>query len=147
MKSKLTIGFTGTRKGMSHEQLSNTIAVLRACLVSCDAMKVYGLHGDCVGADAQFDAICRGLGLTTNCMPCTFESMRAHCPAEQISEPVAPMARNRAIVATADLIIACPPNKERIKKGSGTWATIGFAEKAGKDVHIIFPDGEVSLRP
>jgi len=33
----------------------------------------------------------------------------------------------------------CPPNDARTKSGSGTWATIGFGEKAGipvRQVHI-----------
>jgi hypothetical protein len=51
------------------------------------------------------------------------------------------MKRNRAIVADSSVLIATPPNYERIKSGSGTWATIGFGERAKIDVRVVYPDG------
>ena len=45
------------------------------------------------------------------------------------------------IVADADVMLACPPNYEEIKRGSGTWATIKFARKSGKPLAIVYPDG------
>lgn len=141
----MVIGFTGTRGGMSHEQTVRVIKLLIRMYAQTMCRSV-GLHGDCIGADADFDALCRGLGIKTTCRPCTLEKFRARTPAEVIAEPVHPMERNRIIIADADVMIACPPNKERIKRGSGTWATIGFAEKANVPLHIVFPDGEVEFK-
>lgn len=137
------IGFTGTRNGMTRDQ---RIAV-RLVLAEFDPSRIaFGLHGDCVGADADFDALCRDFGIETRCRPCTFDGMRARTGAPEIAAPERPMARNRAIVADADMMIACPPNDEPIKSGSGTWATIGFAEKAKKPIVIVYPGGHVECR-
>ncbi len=133
-----TVGFTGTRNGMTEPQRQAVRGILMAREPSVC------VHGDCVGADADFDGICQELGIERTCRPCTFESMRAHTGAREVAEPKRPMARNRDIVADADFMIACPPNFERIKKGSGTWATIGFAERAQKELFVIFPDGRIS---
>jgi hypothetical protein len=134
----MKIGFTGTRNGMTAEQRT----AVRALLLETPGT---GVHGDCIGADADFDAICKELGYETYCLPCDLDDMRAHCT-EARAEPTAPMQRNRAIVAQADRMIACPPNFERIKRGSGTWATIRFAEQSKKPLAIVFPDGRVESR-
>lgn len=83
--------------------------------------------------------------MATECLPCTFVGLRAFCTVA-IADPKPPMQRNRDIVALADKVIACPPNYERIKSGSGTWATIGFAERAGKPLAIVYPDGGCELK-
>lgn len=142
MKKKTVIGFTGARDGMTHAQISTMIKLLMRIYAKTMCMSK-GEHGDCVGADADFDALCRGLGIPTECRPCTLESLRAHTPAVQLAEPVAPMQRNRDVVADSDLLLACPPNFKRIARGSGTWATIGFAEEKGIDVHVVYPDGTI----
>jgi hypothetical protein len=140
---EMIIGFTGTRNGMTNEQRQTVRNLLSS--MKADHADAIGCHGDCVGADADFDALCKEFGFTTYCLPCTFDSMRAWCT-EPRAERKPPMARNRDIVAQADVMIACPPNAERIKSGSGTWATIGFSEKAGKPLHVVFPDGTIRDR-
>jgi hypothetical protein len=102
------------------------------------------VHGDCLGADANFDEICARLKIPRTIRPCTFENMRAHCEkygARLVAPPKKPMQRNRDIVSEADKLIGCPWNDVPIKKGSGTWATIRFAKQKGIPVHIIGPDG------
>ena len=135
----MVIGFTGTRNGMTNEQISQVCRILHSFRASDECE---GLHGDCIGADADFDAACAALQIPTQCRPCTFENLRARCT-DAISKPMAPMDRNRAIVADADVMIACPPNYTPIKRGSGTWATIGFAKRAGKRLIVVYPDGRV----
>ena len=139
MSEHPVIGFTGTRSGMTPEQKVTVTRLLANVPIGST-----GVHGDCIGADADFDAICTELNIKTSCRPCTFDNMRAHTGAEQIAPPKPPMQRNRDIVAdvTQDgALLACPPNYERLAKGSGTWATIGFGVRARKQVIIIFPDG------
>ena len=102
------------------------------------------MHGDCVGADEQFDKLCKKLGIRTVCRPCTFTNMRAFCT-EAIAEPTNPMARNRAIVADCHYLLACPPTAQEIKRGSGTWATIRYGRKANKSTKIIYPDGSLLM--
>lgn len=107
------------------------------------------VHGDCVGADAECDDLARVMRIPRHIRPCSFNgnadhSMRAHCErhgAQVIAEATTPMARNRAIAKECDVLIACPPTKEELRKGSGTWATIRYGRKYGKRVVMVFPDG------
>jgi len=136
----LTVGFTGTRNGGTEAQLRKMAALLKSL------EGTIALHGDCVGADEQFHHLAQLAGYVVKCRPCTYDSLRAFTDAEAIAEPVRPMARNRAIVADSDVMIALPPNFDRIKSGSGTWATIGFTEKARKPLLVVFPDGQIDKR-
>jgi hypothetical protein len=145
---KYVIGFTGTRNGMTQAQRNKISELIKAVRVLA-TNPVVGLHGDCIGADENFDDICRDQGLQTWCRPCTFESMRARTPAKEIAEPKTPMARNRDIIAQSTVLLACPPNYEEIKKGSGTWATIRYGRQRRKcqedlNVYVVFPDGSIS---
>ncbi len=141
-----TIGFTGTRSGCTPIQRLVLQQRLQGFVCRFGGSNLIGLHGDCVGADAEFDAVCREPsmdGMQIECRPCTYNDMRARTPAREIAPPMPPMERNRWIVADSDIMVACPPNKEEIKRGSGTWATINFTRRAGKPLYIIFPDGSV----
>lgn len=137
----MIIGFTGSRTGMTPITSRMVAEIVRMIK---DHAPCTGLHGDCIGADADFDQICKDAGMVTKIRPCTFESMRANCDAEEIAEPMAPMQRNRDIVGDADVMIACPPNFEEIKRGSGTWATIKFTRRAEKPLYIVYPDGSIA---
>lgn len=134
------VGFTGTRNGMTERQRAAVVDLL------FDLKPTAVVHGDCIGADDDFDAICAAVDIERRIRPCTYHNMRAFCDrrgAKVVAKPKRPMARNRDIVADADVLIACPPNRERIKSGSGTWATIGFAKKAGIRVLVVFPEGDL----
>lgn len=130
-------GFTGTRNGMTAEQLN----WLRAQLPD----RVEFHHGGCVGADAQAHA-------------CAIESVGSIV----VHPPVNPrlrmprdgraawleekeyLDRDRDIVDATDLLLATPDGPERQK--SGTWYTVRYAEKAGKPVRICYPDGTTETR-
>lgn len=135
----MIIGFTGTRNGMT---LSQRNAV---CDILSELGGVFvGLHGSCVGADEHFDELCRQFGCKTTARPCTAPpDLIAKTGARAIAEPTRPMKRNRAIVADADVMIACPPNRSPIKSGSGTWATVGLARRARRPLFIVYPEGDI----
>lgn len=60
-----TIGFTGTRKGMSSPQedtLCNLLSLLSGFIAVAH-------HGDCLGADAEFHELCRETGLKIHVHP------------------------------------------------------------------------------
>lgn len=147
--TEFVIGFTGTRNGMTSEQKEGVERLLTSYCCKYGDSNLVGLHGDCVGADADFDALCRrgGYAFPVECRPCTFENMRARTAAKVIAPPMPPMERNRWIVRDSNVILACPPNDTEIKSGSGTWATIRFAKKEGKAVHIFFPNGSIDYVP
>lgn len=138
----MIIGFTGTRNGMTAAQTAR----VRFLLVARAGPKVTALHGDCVGADADFHRLASAAGMDIVCRPCTYDALRAHTGAREVAAPTNPMARNREIARQCDVLIGCPPNDTELERGSGTWATIRYGVKYGKRVHVVYPDGKVAVR-
>ncbi len=108
---------------------------------------IIGLHGDCVGADKDFDDLCAERGIERHTMPCTAgEELRAHCEergAIQVADPIKPLDRNRVIVAQAEWMLACPPTQEELKRG-GTWFTVREARKRDDlPLYVILPYGKI----
>jgi predicted Rossmann fold nucleotide-binding protein DprA/Smf involved in DNA uptake len=60
-----------------------------------------------------------------------------------VHTPKAPLDRNRDIVDAAAVLIAAPKEMTETLR-SGTWATVRYARKQGKQVWIVWPDGTVS---
>ena len=94
-------------------------------------------HGDCIGADAQFHYIFNFLVKVMHAHPCDIEKLRANCAADVIHEIKPPLERNRDIVRSIDILIAAPAQDNEIRRGSGTWATIRYARKAGLTIHQL----------
>lgn len=142
----MILGFTGTRRGMTAAQ-QRTVARLIAQVAAHSETALVGLHGDCVGADVDFHLMCRRFGLEVICRPCNLTRFRAYTDARAVGPPVPPMARNAKIVADSSLMFACPPNREVIKRGSGTWGTIAIARRDKRPLAIIYPEGDTLEEP
>lgn len=138
------IGFTGTQRGMTLEQS----CAVRFLLLGHPIIRAH--HGDCVGADAFFhDIVCSlGTGIVSfDIHPCNIQSKRAYCQLSHVDacRPAKPpILRNKDIVNASDFLIACPGEKH-MKIRSGTWSTIRYAQRVGKMVTIVFPDGSKVL--
>lgn len=144
-----TIGFTGTRNGMTPEQRAAVVNLMES-----HKPKTV-VHGACVGADTDFVEIARKYQCVVVARPghgrngdTAFQSARAIELSDVVHEPQQFPARNRAIVKEATMIIACPPSKPLLDRG-GTVMTINFARKAKKSISIVYPDGslEISATP
>ena len=146
----MKIGFTGTRAGMSARQKRGLAVLLSATSLAFqhgDAVEFH--HGDCVGADAQADIICRHLMIRRVLHPGNVEHARAHSERRadvanqpellEVREPAPPLLRNRTIVEQGlELLIAAP--RERAEQlRSGTWATVRYAREEGIPVLILDP--------
>jgi hypothetical protein len=132
----MRVGFTGTSRGMTEAQRLAVAAVLRG-LTGVEA----GHHGDCVGADAEFHALCAELHITVVIHPPADPKKRAWCQGSRL-EPEKPHPdRNHDIVNATDILVAAPaePAGERLR--SGTWATVRYARKRGRPIVIVRPDG------
>ena len=140
----ITIGFTGTRKGMTDKQK----AALKELLESYSPKRIYFIHGDqgvyrpgkgYIGADCEAHKIALECGCVVWIYPCNLAAQRAFCRgAKLVEEPKAPLDRNHNIVLSSDLLVAAPSSlKEELR--SGTWATIRYARKTGKEVKILEP--------
>lgn len=131
--SRPVVGFTGTRRGMSPLQR----VWLRAVLLGMRPAIVH--HGDCVGSDAEFHAICRELfgdKVWIVVHPPEDDSLRAFMAGDEILAPRPYIERDDDIIAASMVIIATPGEATEVLR-SGTWTTIRHARKAGKKVIIL----------
>ncbi|MEK6883191.1 MAG: hypothetical protein AABY22_26430 [Nanoarchaeota archaeon] len=148
----MKIGFTGTQKGMTEEQIFVFYNFLKE---HKDINEFH--HGQCIGADIGAHRIIRGQHhiLLREKLSGFLDTIKIiiHPPTDRKKvgrielpfeerEPKPYLERNKDIVNESDLLIACPKsNKEELR--SGTWATIRYARKVRKKVVIIYPNGEV----
>lgn len=126
----MKVGFTGTQQGMTWYQL----VALRGHLHLLGATELH--HGDCVGADAEADEVAREMGLRTVSHPPADPKKRAFCASNEMREPELYLERNHDIVDETDVLIAAPRTDEEQLR-SGTWSTVRYARKRGKDVVVL----------
>lgn len=135
------IGFTGTRKGMTAPQRVVVEFILKfysgvGCLH----------HGDCMGADAEAHRIAQNFDLRVFLHPPDNNSARAFCKnATYVGDPKPYLERNHDIVDYSVMLVAAPATTDEVKR-SGTWATIRYALKEGKDVAIVDPEGRLRTK-
>lgn len=135
----MKIGFTGTQRGMTKEQLISFEAGLRFVMDGDDTDEFH--HGDCIGADAQAHMVAFGLKFRIIVHPPIIDKKRAFCKGYseiRIQKPY--FDRNHDIVDQTEILIATPGEAEEQLR-SGTWATIRYARKKGGHPVIIGPDG------
>jgi hypothetical protein len=132
----MTIGFTGSRNGVNQKQLDQ----LRKTLLDFQAEHIH--HGDCVGADTAFHEIAEALEISISVHPPDKKGLRSFCQPKgegALLEPKPFIKRNHDIVDSCDILIGCPESNKEVQR-SGTWATIRYARKKGKQVIIIARD-------
>lgn len=139
MTETVKIGFTGTRRGMTAEQKREVSGFL--CALK-DDLRLKTVHGDRVGADADFHSICREEDIWVQQRPCTLTEFRAYTDAPEIEGPQDPLLRNRRIVRGCDVLLACPSSMTEQGHG-GTWYTIREGRRKNKQVVIVYPDGTI----
>lgn len=128
-QSTLCVGFTGTQQGVSKERLAN----LRLQLTKLRSVGyTVFIHGGCIGADEQAARLARRLGFKTHCYPGTAGIKRADTEDDYVAQIKPFLDRNRGIVNASTVMIAMPKTSEEELR-SGTWATIRYARKIGKE--------------
>lgn len=152
----MRVGFTGTREGMTlkqHWRVSDWFHYPRDG--SAPRVPTEFHHGCSVGADADLvTTIMRGrIGATDDrtwadihAHPCTLDGMvdrGAEALSSEVHPAKPPLERNRDIVDSCDVLLACPKTMDEEQR-SGTWATIRYARKVGRPVVIFWPDGKVT---
>lgn len=134
----MRLGFTGTQNGMTRIQ---AIAVFD----EIDALWPDEVdHGLCVGADAEFHELVRGLSPTVQIVghPPVNGSKMARCDCDRMWAPKPYLFRNHDIVDASDRLLAAPKGAE--EQRSGTWSTVRYARKRGKPITIVWPDGSIT---
>lgn len=133
-----SVGFTGTQHGMTMPQRT----VVGMLLDEYQPKHVH--HGDCIGADEQFHALCKKLEprpILHGHIPDDM-SKRAFCDFDIEYAPQAYLKRNKAIVIMSDILIAAPKQGVEVVR-SGTWSTVRYADGRNLSVRIVLPDGSV----
>ncbi len=134
---KLHIGFTGTHRGMTAQQVTAVRKLLS------DEQDVILHHGDCIGADASADGIIKQIGAATIIHPPEKTDKCAFCPGALIvMDPKDYLERDHDIVDDSVYLIATPESVAEVIR-SGTWATIRYGRKQGKRVVLVYPDGTI----
>lgn len=131
----MTCGFTGTQQGMAPRQRKTVRKLLH---------RVHVLHlGDCVGSDAEAYDEATDLGIRRVGHPPSEGRKRAFLAYDEEREPKPYLVRNKDIAAEGvDGLIAAPKGFVEEQR-SGTWATIRAAQRLGRLVMIVLPDGRV----
>lgn len=133
----MVIGFTGTRQGMTEPQKEALLELLQ----KYNPTEVH--HGDCIGADSQFHDL-----ISANFPQCKIvihppdkDFARAHRGGELVVRLDTKdfLVRNRDIVDSCEVLMACPKEPEHEVNRSGTWATVRYARKIGRIINIIRP--------
>lgn len=132
----MKVGFTGTRKGMTHAQKVKLTEELP--LGGRDFH-----HGMCEGSDDEASRIALNLGYLVVGHPGMNDAgmTQVFGVRNQQHSPKPFLRRNHDIVDETDMLIATPSSRTERLRGSGTWATIRYARKQRKRVVIIYPDG------
>jgi hypothetical protein len=136
----MNLGFTGTERGMTVDQRVVVDSYLKTLVGEFH-------HGDCIGADEQaHNMVNARKGVFIVIHPPEDDTKRAFClPVYGTLRPTLPyLTRNHDIVDDTDELLATPAGPERLR--SGTWATIRYADKVGKLIRIIHPDGHLEVR-
>lgn len=98
-------------------------------------------HGDCVGADAQFDSMARNVGYSVIMHPPSNSYKRAFCNRRGPTEVLPTkgfIERNHDIVDASSVMIATPKEKDEQLR-SGTWATIRYSRKKRVTLTVVYP--------
>ena len=136
----LSLGFTGTQRGLTPDQLEG----VREVVAEFNSV-IAAHHGDCVGADAEFHGICKSLNIPTHIHPPTKDDKRAFCSdAASVATPKDYLVRNHDIADAAQVLIAAPSGDTE-KRRSGTWSTVRYARKVGLRVFLVYPSGEIAF--
>lgn len=139
----MKIGFTGTRNGMTEAQKNAFEDYLISLCFGKSGDEFH--HGDCVGADEQSQEIAEIYGGADNFLhihPCNLKEQRANCVGDIVYDELPPLERNKIIVDSCDILVAAPKGFEEELR-SGTWSTIRYARKIGRQIVIILPDGSL----
>jgi hypothetical protein len=165
IKHDLKFGFTGTRHGMTPAQRLSFEAVMES------RRPDQFMHGACVGADEQATLIANQMKQRPYIMAYPGYYANVNKRAEQAAdnsslrersqesmrvsdmkmEPQSMFMRNRHLVLSSDELVACPWQGKELEplpgqEKGGTWYTIRYAERIGRTVHIIWPNGDVETR-
>lgn len=134
----LRVGFTGTRAGMTKYQQNLLVVVLHQ-LWRPDYERLDFHHGQCIGSDEQSARTAKTmLGAWLVSHPPLGIKYLSDLPADEVWPAREYLDRNHDIVDQAQVMIAAPKEMSEVLR-SGTWATIRYARRQGKEPIMLPP--------
>lgn len=135
------VGFTGTNRGMCPSQKTELEALLKK-------LKEEGFdefhHGLCIGADEQAAILAKSLGYRVVARPGLAKDptnllYRSDWTGSDETLEAKPfIERDREIVDAVEHMLATPLSREEVIR-SGTWTTVRYARKVGRQIDLILP--------
>lgn len=131
---------------MTENQIAAVHNQIQASIREHTEARLEAHHGDALGADTQFHAICQEVSVAVVIHPSLDTTDRAFNEGAQEERPPQKFRQqSRSIVDSCDVLLAVPDGfKERLR-GSGTWMTVRVARKAEKHIILCFPDGNCEI--
>ncbi len=140
-KNILAIGFTGTKLGMTRAQQDSVYKLLKKFYPYFTEFH----HGDCLGADIEAASLAHTLEYVIVCHPPIETKTRGWFPKNTTINPEFDyIIRDQHIVDESRILIGTPHTPYEIVR-SGTWTTIRYARKLGREIYIVYPGGNISL--
>lgn len=147
----MIIGFTGTRDGLTNQQLAWLVTTFETGKQDGTIQEVH--HGACVGADAAVHAQAIELGIPIHVWPpvnmkyVAVETLTGH-PLVTVHPRMQYLDRDRQIVGRTAGLVALPKHDKQPERmlWGGTWYTVDFAERMSKPVIICYANGVVEQR-
>jgi hypothetical protein len=135
------VGFTGTHFGRTKDQKY----AVQSWLINHMRPGVnLFLHGDCVGSDIESASDAREVGYRIMGFPPINEYRRGFFPNDHTWPAKDFLERDRDIVDQSQVMLATPHESYEIVR-SGTWHTIRYALKIGKEIHVINSNGKITV--
>lgn len=138
------VGFTGTSKGASPQQLAELEEKLKKILEEHPDHVVELHHGACIGADEQAAIIAKRLGFRVIAHPGTPKDpknmmYRSDWNENDVVLPEKPfIERDHDIVDETERLLATPLTRAEMTR-SGTWTTVRYARKQNHPIDLILP--------
>lgn len=139
-QQEMNVGFSGTREGMTDDQLDCLDRVLKKLLLDEDGDEFH--HGQCIGADEEAADLAYVLGYKVFSHPPLLEKFKSTLiiPDQVELPPKSYHQRNRDIVMSCDTLVVAPQREfEEIR--SGTWMAYRIARELQKRTIICWPNG------
>jgi hypothetical protein len=150
----MTVGFTGTQRGMSALQTESFMQFMVHLLVGYGGIEFH--HGNCIGADAEAHGIFHDIVLadknSTDSTIVIHPSIKKDKQSQltrvnrynmipvEVRDPLDYLERNRMIVNESSILIACPYELTETQR-SGTWSTYRYAKSLNRPRVIIDRNG------
>lgn len=137
---RISIGFTGTRRGMTGFQRDMVKWHLNNWWTYYDEIILH--HGNCVGSDRELVLLAKDLvGFRIIGHPMVGGNWQASTSNnDETLDARPPLIRNKAIVVSSQILLATPREHHEVLR-SGTWTTIRYAWARPIPVIIIPPTG------